>query len=127
MSLNILVPQIFIPLSSVKLGRFINNIEHPHQSYDDPAYAHPPKSIIVHHEAFTGTGNSSHAATFGSALTALLSVSFSKRAKRRVEVKADSVKTYILDHSDEYFAEAMGLLATQTWLRWLLIRARLFI
>jgi hypothetical protein len=116
MSLNIIIPQLFLPPSSVKLGRFITNIDHPHQSYYDPIYARTPEPAISSREAYVGLNHESSNASFGSALTSLMSAGFSRRAKTQVSVMADSVRTYALDNSDKWFTEAMAMLGTRTWI-----------
>ncbi|KAH7232459.1 hypothetical protein B0J15DRAFT_530261 [Fusarium solani] len=116
MSLNIIVPQFFLPPSCVKLGRFITNIDHPHQSYHDPIYARTPEPAISSRESYVGLKHESSNASFRSALTSLLSAGFSRRAKTQVKVMADCVRTYALDNSDEWFTEAMAMLGTRTWI-----------
>lgn len=116
MSLNIIVPQFFLPPSSVKLGRFITNIDHPHQGYHDPNYARTPKPAISSRESYIGLNHESSNANFGAALTSLISAGFSRRAKTQVAVMTDCVRTYSLDNSDEWFTEAMAMLGTRTWI-----------
>ncbi|KAG7424475.1 hypothetical protein Forpi1262_v014529 [Fusarium oxysporum f. sp. raphani] len=116
MSLNIIVPHFFLPRSSVKLGRFITNIDHPHQSYHDPLYIETPKSAVSAREAFVGLNDKSSNVSFASALTALMSAGFSKRAKAQVKITAECVKTHTLDNSDEWFSKAMDILATKVWI-----------
>jgi hypothetical protein len=116
MSLNIIVPHFFLPQSSVKLARFITNIDHPHQSFHDPLYTETPKPAVSPREAFVGLNHKSSNASFASALTSLMSAGFSKRAKAQVKITAECVKTHTLDNSDEWFNKAMEILATKTWI-----------
>ncbi len=116
MSLNILVPQFLLPHSSVRLGRFITNIDYPHQSHHDPPYAETPKPTVSPRESYIGLDCKSSNTSFGSALTSLMSAGFSNRAKTQVQVKADCVTTYTLDNSDEWFTEATGMPSTRTWI-----------
>jgi hypothetical protein len=116
MALNIVVPQFLLPYDSVKLGRFINSIDHPHQSYHDPAYARPPEPAILSRDSYIGSNKKINNASFGSALTFLMSAAFSKRAKTQVQVTADRVITYALKNSDELFNEAMGMPSTRSWI-----------
>ncbi|EXM14337.1 hypothetical protein RAB80_016453 [Fusarium oxysporum f. sp. vasinfectum] len=116
MSLNIIVPHVFLPQSSVKLARFIRNVDHPHQSYHDPLYAETPKSTVSTRETFVGLNHKSSNTSFASALTSLMSAGFSKRAKAQVKITADCVKTYALDNSDDWFTKATDILATKTWI-----------
>ncbi|KAF2105271.1 hypothetical protein BDV96DRAFT_592770 [Lophiotrema nucula] len=36
---TILLPQIFVPVESIKLGRLVTSVYHPHQDYDDPSFS----------------------------------------------------------------------------------------
>ncbi|VUC23432.1 unnamed protein product [Clonostachys rosea] len=116
MSLSVIIPQLFLPQDSVKLGRFITSIDHPHQGYHDPSWTEAPEPIVTIREAFTGSNLQQNDTGFTSALTAFLSVGFSKRAKAEVDITADHVRTHLLDNSDEWFVKATEFLATKTWI-----------
>jgi hypothetical protein len=45
-----------------------------------------------------------------------MSASFSKRAKAQVQVTSESIVTYMLDNSDEWFDGAMVMPATRLWI-----------
>ncbi|KAH6665283.1 hypothetical protein F5X68DRAFT_217478 [Plectosphaerella plurivora] len=115
MSLTFLFPQLLLPRKFVELGRFITDIEHPHQSHHDPEYAKSPEAIVSYRYNFTGTNQQSKSSAFASGLTALFSSTFSKRAKTSIRVEADAVTTYTLSNSDDWFAEAVGLHGTRKW------------
>ncbi|KAB5581200.1 hypothetical protein GE09DRAFT_988271 [Coniochaeta sp. 2T2.1] len=116
MSVTIVLPQIFLPQNSVKLGRLTTSVEHPHQSHHDPPAASPPPMLTSLHASYTGEQHVSNTSGFGSTLTSLLSAGFSKRAKTRTRVTTEHVKTYILDDSDAWFDEATRLPVTRRWL-----------
>jgi hypothetical protein len=48
---TILFPQFFIPVRSLKLGRFVTSVDHPHQDYHDPAYNFPPIASVIRAKA----------------------------------------------------------------------------
>ncbi|KAK4244596.1 hypothetical protein C7999DRAFT_17165 [Corynascus novoguineensis] len=116
MSLNIIVPHLFLPYSSVRLGRLITNIDHPHQHYHDPRYAKPPQPAIVPGDSFVGVSIKTGSTGFGSALTSLLSARFSKRAKTQVRITAEQIATYMLDNSDQLFDETTTVPTTRLWI-----------
>ncbi len=44
---------IFLPVHSVKLGRFVTNIDQPHENYHEPPATETPKAIVT---SFSYTG-----------------------------------------------------------------------
>lgn len=116
MSLNIIASQFFLPLSCVKLGRFITNIDHPHQGYHDPTCARAPEPAVSSRKSYVGLSHDSNNTSLGFAITSLMSAAFTRRSKHQVKVVADCVRTYVLDNSDEWFTEAMAKLDTRTWI-----------
>ncbi len=116
MAVSIIIPQFFLPQGSVKLGRFITRIDHPHQRYHDPPSTDPPKSIVSLRDSYVGLQQRGSHASFASTLTSLMSAGFSKRAKTQVRVSAEQVTTYTLDSSDDWFERAMQISDTRTWI-----------
>jgi hypothetical protein len=116
MAVNIIVPKPFLPYDSIKLGRFVTNVEHPNLSHHDPPCAEPPKQVVSPRDSYVGEHRKSTGASFESALTSLMSAWFSKRAKTQVQVTADKITTYTLDNSDEWFEDAVRIPVTQTWI-----------
>lgn len=116
MSLSVIIPDLLLPQDSVKLGRFITNIDHPHQGYHDPSWTEAPEPIITLREGFIGLNSKENDIGFTTALTSLLSVGFARRAKVEVEITVDHVRTYVLNNSDEWFVKATDFLATKTWI-----------
>jgi hypothetical protein len=116
MALSIVLPQFFLPQTAIKLGRFITSIDHPHQGYHDPPYLQPPKIAVLPRNSYVGVNHKGTNASFGSALTSLISAGFSKRAKARIQVTAESIVTHTLDNSDEWFDGAVRMPATRVWI-----------
>jgi hypothetical protein len=104
----ILLPQIFIPVKSIKLGRLVSSVDHPYQEYYDPAYSPTPVLTINIRTHYSSLGLESHTSNFSLALTSLLSAGFSKRAKSRVCVKTNLVRTYTLQNSTQWFEKAVS-------------------
>ncbi|PHH91987.1 hypothetical protein CDD83_9434 [Cordyceps sp. RAO-2017] len=116
MTVSILLPQFFLPQESIKLGRFTTSVDHPHQNYHDPACANPPQTLVSVRDSYTGSQQTATSSGFGSALTSLMSVAFSKRAKTKTCVVSDHVRTYMLGNSDGWFDEATVMPATRSWI-----------
>jgi hypothetical protein len=116
MAPNMILPQFFLPRESIKLGRFITSLDHPHQSYHDPVCPNQPQVLVSLRNSYASTQESDTSSSFGSALTALVSTAFSKRANSRVRVVTEHVKTYVLENSDGWFEDATGLTDTRGWI-----------
>ncbi|ROT37124.1 hypothetical protein SODALDRAFT_188594 [Sodiomyces alkalinus F11] len=116
MSLSILLPQLLLPRRNVELGRFTASVEQPHQNYHDPGYGKSPEAVVSARHSFAGFSEQGTTSSFASALTSLMSAGFSRRAKTRLRVDADAVRTYTLDNSEEWFNEAASLVATRRWI-----------
>ncbi|KAK2612043.1 hypothetical protein QQS21_002008 [Conoideocrella luteorostrata] len=114
MRFSIVPSQILLPQSSVKLGRFITNVEYPHQHHHDPQLE--PTTLATARSAYTGEHHAASAAGIRSALTSLLSSSFSKGTKMKVCVATNHFKTYTLDNSEAWFDKATRLPATRSWI-----------
>ena len=112
---NILFHHFFLPLESVKLGRFIVSIEHPHLDYHDPAFADAPKAVTAIRNHYTGLLQGASNTGFASALNSLLSSGMSKRAETSIRIETDQVKTYTLENSGQRFIEAMNQEETRKW------------
>jgi hypothetical protein len=111
----ILLPQIFIPVESIKLGRLVTSVDHPHQDYHDPAYSPTPVPTINIRAHYGGLGHESRTSNFSSALTSLLSAGFSKRAKSRVRVETNLVRTHTLPNSTQWFEKAVSSEESRRW------------
>lgn len=111
----ILLPQIFIPVESIKLGRLVTSVDHPHQDYHDPTYSTTPVPTISIRAHYGGLGHESHTSNFSSVLTSLLSAGFSKRAKSRIRVETNLVRTYMLQNSTQWFEKAVSSEESRRW------------
>lgn len=117
MPFSILFPQILLPRRDVELGRFTASVEHPHQNYHDPGYGKRPEPIMSTRHSFTGVNENGTTSSFASSLTSLISAGISRNAKTRLRVDADTVTTYTLDNSEEWFIEAVSLMDTRRWIK----------
>jgi hypothetical protein len=115
MMTTILLPQIFIPVKSIKLGRLVTSVDHPYQDYHDPAYSPTPLPTINIRAHYGGLGHGSHTSNFSSALTSLLSAGYSKRTKSKVRIETNLVRTYTLQNSTQWFEKAVSSEETRRW------------
>ena len=113
---SVFVSQCLLPLDSVKLGRFITNIDHPHQDYHDPPCAGSPRTIVQVRNQYHGFDEESSTSTFSSALTSFMSSALSKRTETKSRLSAERVQTYALDNSGSWFESATKLQETRQWL-----------
>ncbi|WAO94559.1 Hypothetical protein NCS54_01214800 [Fusarium falciforme] len=116
MTRSIILTPFFLSQDSIKLGRFVTRIDHPHQNHHDPPSAGQPRVLVSLLDSYTGQHETASRSAFNASLTSLLSASFSKRAKMKICVATDRVKTYTLDNSDSWFDEAIGQAATRGWI-----------
>jgi hypothetical protein len=115
MSRTIIPPLLLLPLDSVKLGRFVTNIEHPHENYYSPSFTETPKSIEADF-LFTGQNQNGTDAAFWFTLTSLVSARFSRSAKSNIHIAPAYGKKYSLDNSNEWFEKAVGDTETRRWI-----------
>ncbi|EEQ31388.1 hypothetical protein McanMca71_004500 [Microsporum canis] len=114
-SSSILFPQFFLPLESLKLGRFTISISYPHQDYHDPPCAGVRETIVSSREDFSGSKIGDSRAGFKSTLVSFMSSGISKRLNTEIRITAEQVTTYMLGNSAQWFAEAMSLELTRKW------------
>ncbi|KAH8646727.1 hypothetical protein BX600DRAFT_533166 [Xylariales sp. PMI_506] len=106
------IPQSFLPPESVKLGRFVVNLDEPQQEYLDPLIDEPArqaeavKKPQLHYEEVRQTESD---AGFAAMLTQLVSASRSRRKQVLTRVQADRITTYQLPNSGSWFREAVKL------------------
>jgi hypothetical protein len=103
-------------LNSIKLGRLVKSIEFPNNYYHDPVYSPAPEGTPILRDQYKRTLYDERSAGFASKLTSLMSSGFSKRAKLRVRVETDTVKTYMLENSEVWFRKATELDETKKWI-----------
>ncbi|PNP82362.1 hypothetical protein FNYG_04297 [Fusarium nygamai] len=105
----------FLPLNSVRLGRFIKNIGHPHEGYHEPPTIGVPETIVSEF-SFSSSKQQNCKRRFGSALTSLISAGFSKRLQSQVHLAPAHGNNYCLDNSDAWFDKAVSLPDTREWI-----------
>jgi hypothetical protein len=106
---------LFLPLDSVKLGRFVTSIDQPHEAYHEPSLDETPEPIKDNF-FFTGGNENDTSTRFWSALTTLMSTGFSKRAKSQIHIAPVNGRKYSLDNSDKWFEKAVGDTETRKWI-----------
>ncbi|PNP59953.1 hypothetical protein FNYG_14715 [Fusarium nygamai] len=105
----------FLPLESVRLGRLIKNINHPHEGYYEPPTGDVPKAIVTPFSLST-LNQQNNKTQFGSALTSLISAGFSKRLQSQIHLAPARGNNYCLDNSDAWFDKAVSLPDTRKWI-----------
>ncbi|KAM0185995.1 hypothetical protein ACHAPI_011899 [Fusarium lateritium] len=105
----------FLPLKSVRLGRFIKNIGHPHEGYYEPPTIDVPEAIVSKF-SFSSSNQQNRKSRFESPLTSLMSAWFSKRLQSEVHLAPASGSNYSLDNSDAWFDKAVSLPDTRRWI-----------
>ena len=116
MALSIISSDFFLPFSSVKLGRLVKSVKFPTNYYHDPAYSPAPEGTPIVRDQYKRTLHDERSAGFAAKLMSLISSGFSQRAKLRVRVETDTVKTYVLDNSEAWFRKATDLDETKKWI-----------
>jgi hypothetical protein len=114
-----IVQPTFLPLETVRLGRFVVNLNDPHQDYFDPECGDdipPPEVIVKTHEQYQEVHQDAKDNSFASALTRLVSISFSNQNNLATQVTTDLVKTYQLSNSGMWFRKALKSQATRKWI-----------
>ncbi|KAF5616434.1 hypothetical protein F25303_13525 [Fusarium sp. NRRL 25303] len=105
----------FLPLKSVRLGRFIKNVGHPHEGYHEPPTIDVPEAIVSKF-SFSSSNQQNRTTRFESALTSLMSAGFSKRLQSEVHLAPAYGSNYSLDNSDAWFDKAVSLPDTRKWI-----------
>jgi hypothetical protein len=105
----------FLLLKSVRLGRFIKNINHPHEGYYEPSTIDVPEAIVSEF-SFSSSKQQNRKTRFESALTSLISAGFSKRLQSEVHLAPVCGSNYSLDNSDAWFDKAVSLPDTRKWI-----------
>ncbi|WKT54188.1 hypothetical protein QSH57_004772 [Fusarium oxysporum f. sp. vasinfectum] len=105
----------FLPLKSVRLGRFIKNIHHPHEGYYEPPNIDVPEAIVSQF-SFSSLNQQNRRTRFESALTSLVSSGFSKRLQSEFHLAPACGSNYSLDNSDAWFDKAVSLPDTRKWI-----------
>ncbi|KAH6985403.1 hypothetical protein EDB80DRAFT_225835 [Ilyonectria destructans] len=112
---TVIPSSFFLPLESVRLGRFIKNIDQPHEGYYEPLTADVPKAIVTQF-SFSSLNQQNSKTRFGSALTSLISAGFSKRLRSHIHVAPARGINYSLDNSDAWFDKVVSMPDTRKWI-----------
>ncbi|KAH7114711.1 hypothetical protein B0J13DRAFT_572942 [Dactylonectria estremocensis] len=112
---TVIPSSFFLPLESVRLGRFIKNIDHPHEGYHEPPNVDVPKAIMTQF-SFSSQVQQNRKMQFGSALTSLISAGFSKRLQSQIHLAPARGSNYSLDNSDAWFDRVVGIPDTRKWI-----------
>lgn len=107
--------QTFVPFSSVKIGRFISNIEYPEQGFLDP-FPNEEPSTTEQSYFLTTESRSSDGAELTSTLTSIISNTFRKQRGHELTIEPASMKRYSLINSEEWFNRAVGQEDLRKWI-----------
>ncbi|KAG7403690.1 hypothetical protein Forpe1208_v016359 [Fusarium oxysporum f. sp. rapae] len=113
----------FLPLNSVRLGRFIQNIGHPHKGFYEPPTTDVPEAIMST-LSFSSLNQQNRRTRFESALTSLMSAEFSKRLQSEVYLAPACGSNYSLDNSDAWFDKAVSLPETRKRIEYAALRGQ---
>ncbi|EXK79187.1 hypothetical protein FOQG_16177 [Fusarium oxysporum f. sp. raphani 54005] len=105
----------FLPLESVRLGRLIKNINHPHEGYYEPPTGDAPKAIVMPF-SFSSLNQQNSKTRFESALASLISTRFTKHFQSQIHLAPACGSNYSLDNSDAWFDKAVSLPDTRKWI-----------
>ena len=113
---SILIPQFFLPLSAVSLGRFVISLDHPHQDFHNPTIDASPDITENVQTQYESLHHSAKHENITSQLTTFLSSSFAKRLKTSIRITADQAKTYYLNNAGQWFRDIVKSQETQEWI-----------
>ncbi|KAJ9634229.1 hypothetical protein H2201_009034 [Coniosporium apollinis] len=100
---------------SVKVGRFVLDVEDLHQGHFDPTEPQPSIISKIHEnveELFDADNNKSYAAE----LTRIFSLAFKKRNNVRINIRTGKVVTYQLDNWKKWFADTVAMEPVREWI-----------
>jgi hypothetical protein len=115
MPTNVILSQ-FLPLLGIEIGRFVTSVDEPYQDYRDPDIGSSFKVVEKIETQYDGHDYQAAHQSFASKLTALLSLSFSKRHKTSIRITTNQVKTYYLDNNVECFRNAVQSEDMRRWI-----------
>ena len=111
---NILLPQTFLPLDSIRIGRLVLSVDEPQSNYLD--IVGDPEIIIKQHENYTGQATSATDKSFASALTSLISTSRTRQKSSFTRITTTLVKTYQMTNSGTWFKRLLQVQETRKWI-----------
>lgn len=107
----------FLPVRSIRLGRFVRNLDEPQSEYLDPNSDTPLQPIVNHHLNYGEVQQNAAGKNFSALLTSLVSTSWTKRRKQHIYITTGRVTTYQLDNSGMWFKEAVKPQTTREWVK----------
>jgi len=111
------IHRTFLPVQSVRLGRFVRNRDEPQSEYLDPDSNTPLQPIINPHLSYGEVQQHAAGKNFSAFLTSLVSSSWTKTRKQYTHVTTSRVTTYQLDNAGLWFKEAVKPQTTREWVR----------
>jgi hypothetical protein len=113
---SVLLPQTFLPLQSVQLGRLVLNVQQPHSDFLDPIPIDPQDIIVKPVDQFQCGESSATIKEFSSALCHLLSLTCSKQKGIVTRITTKRVTTYLLNNSGQWFRQAVQNEDARKWI-----------
>ncbi|KIW89447.1 uncharacterized protein Z519_09603 [Cladophialophora bantiana CBS 173.52] len=113
---SVLIPQTFLPVEAIKLGRIVLNVADPQSDFLDPISPMDIEVVVKSHSDFIGHDSKSLEKGFSSTLTRLVSISRSKQKKTLTSITADRVVTHQISNSGKWFNQALENEATRKWI-----------
>lgn len=107
----------FLPIQSIRLGRFVRNLDEPQSDYLDPDSDTPPQPIVKPHLNYGEVQQNAAGKNFSAFLTSLVSSTWTKRRKQYVQVTTGQVTTYQLDNSGAWFKKAVKSQKSREWVK----------
>ncbi|KAH8150928.1 uncharacterized protein LAJ45_05110 [Morchella importuna] len=123
---NTWIANYLIPEDSVKIGRFVLDVENPQQDFRGPDKDCSLEKDVtaLRVEDFRDTVGQSKSSGFKMFLSKLLTTSYSIREDLTTEIKSAVCMTYQLNNSGDYFNNACKSDSTREWLEKAIRRGR---
>lgn len=113
-----LICRTFLSPESIRLGRFVRNIDEPQSDFLDPDCNVTPDSVIVKsHLRYEEVQQNAKDKSFTALLTSLVSTSRTKCNNACTQVSTEQVKTYQLSNSGSWFKSAVKSEAVREWIK----------
>ncbi|KAJ5704105.1 hypothetical protein N7493_011243 [Penicillium malachiteum] len=113
-----ILQRTFLPPESIRLGRFVRDIEEPSSDFLDPDVGVSEENIILQsHVDYSEVLHHSKEKTFKAMLTSLVSSSRTKNNKSRTQIHTDQMNTYQLSNSGTWFRSAVLSEDTRKWIK----------
>ncbi|CEJ88320.1 hypothetical protein VHEMI04685 [[Torrubiella] hemipterigena] len=101
-------------IECIKLGRFVTNMEHPHENYYDAKPLQP--KVIQAGFSYTSETKQTTNADFRVSVLNTISTSLSKQVHKKLQIKPVQGTTYCIDNSEEWFHQAILNPKAKQWL-----------